>query len=249
MTSNFRKTLIAVAVGALMATPVWAADDAQDTGAAAGTPGAMTVTPGETAPGVSGKEAETSGSTTRSLSSPAGHALGTQQMDGPLYARTADDLKGMDVVDQSGDDIGNVDSVVLGPDRGQAHAIVTVGGLLGMGGRDVMVPLDQLQLEGDDQLRISSTREQLEALPEVSDEQEDRYVELTGDLPLRQSIQDFAAFEPGQQSGSAPGTPQPSMGQPGAPGMGEGGGPSGGTPDTTPRTQEPATDTAPQTPR
>ena len=60
---------------------------------------------------------------------------------------TVDDLEDMDLKSAAGDDIGEVEEV-LTDGTGQPVAVaVEVGGFLGIGEREVVLPLDQLQLD------------------------------------------------------------------------------------------------------
>jgi hypothetical protein len=80
---------------------------------------------------------------------------------GPGGAGTDALMKDKDVVDTSGDKIGKVKEVV-----GQ-DVVVSVGGFLGMGERDVRIPRDRLTVTGsgdDAKIMTSMTKEQLKAL-------------------------------------------------------------------------------------
>ncbi|MEX2642720.1 MAG: PRC-barrel domain-containing protein [Acetobacterales bacterium] len=82
---------------------------------------------------------------------------------------TVDDLDDMDIVDASGEEIGEVDEV-LGDSRGGMVAVTAeIGGFLGIGDKEVIVGLDQLELQGD-RLMTRLTRDQLEALPRWDDD-------------------------------------------------------------------------------
>lgn len=65
------------------------------------------------------------------------------------------------------DNIGEVNDLIIGNDGKITHAVVGVGGFLGIGEKDVSVPFDQLQVvqeeDGDVRLIYAATREQLEA--------------------------------------------------------------------------------------
>ena len=77
---------------------------------------------------------------------------------------TVDDLEDMDVVSADGEDIGDVEEVLGGADGQAAALALEVGGFLGVGERDVIVPLDQVTMQGDD-LVLDMTQEEVEALP------------------------------------------------------------------------------------
>jgi putative membrane protein len=68
--------------------------------------------------------------------------------------------------DPESDNIGDVNDLIISEDGAITHAIVGVGGFLGIGEKDVAVPFDELQVveqEGDIRLVYAATREQLEA--------------------------------------------------------------------------------------
>lgn len=56
------------------------------------------------------------------------------------------DLQGEDVYSQGGDDIGEVNDVLIGQDGRVAAVVIGVGGFLGIGEKDVAVSMDSLQL-------------------------------------------------------------------------------------------------------
>jgi sporulation protein YlmC with PRC-barrel domain len=68
--------------------------------------------------------------------------------------------------DPESDNIGEVNDLIVGEDGTISHALVGVGGFLGIGEKDVAVPFDELQVverDGDIRLIYAATREQLEA--------------------------------------------------------------------------------------
>ena len=68
--------------------------------------------------------------------------------------------------DPESDKIGDVNDLIISDDGGITHAVVGVGGFLGIGEKDVAVPFDELQVveqDGDIRLIYSATKEQLEA--------------------------------------------------------------------------------------
>ena len=84
---------------------------------------------------------------------------------------TADMLEGTRVYGMGDEDVGEVGELVL-DDAGKVKDVVLdVGGFLGIGERNVAVPMDQLQIirneDGSDlRVYIDATQESLEALPE-----------------------------------------------------------------------------------
>lgn len=101
-----------------------------------------------------------------------------------LYSMSADELIGMEVVANDDEDIGHISSIVLSPDQSEVHAVITVGSILGMGGRDVLASLDELTLVND-QLRIKADEDDIAAMNDYGSED---FVELEGDAALSTAI-------------------------------------------------------------
>jgi len=101
-----------------------------------------------------------------------------------LYSMSADELVGMEVVANDDEDIGHVNNVVLSPDQSEVHAVITVGSILGMGGRDVLASLDELTLVND-QLHIKADKNDIAAMNDYGSED---FVELEGDAALSTAI-------------------------------------------------------------
>ena len=98
----------------------------------------------------------------------------------PEQAVSLEEVLGADVVSAAGEDIAEIEDVVL-DQTGEYHAILSVGGFLGIGGKRVAVPLDQLQLgENEAYMMTAETEEQLEQMPEYDEEQYQPYAEQQG---------------------------------------------------------------------
>lgn len=204
MNTNLRKTIIAGSIAAFIALPVWAASDANtnqsdspaatapggtsspmgqgDAGstgaqAPAGSTGSGVTGSGNTGSGAAGSGAAGAGAAASSGSSDAGQ--------NPLHSRTAGDLEGLDIVDAQGDKIGSIDSIVLTSDRSEAHAVVKVGGVLGMGGHTTLVSFDELTTAGENELRINATEDELKARPKFDDAD---YVEVESDAMVGNAL-------------------------------------------------------------
>jgi len=95
----------------------------------------------------------------------------------------------MEVIGSDGENIGKVKSIVASKNRDQVHAVITSGGFLGLGTREILVPLDELKVVGDKQLQAEFSQDSVESLPEY---QSREYGELESDRP----ISEFSAFEP-----------------------------------------------------
>jgi sporulation protein YlmC with PRC-barrel domain len=70
------------------------------------------------------------------------------------------------VYNDNNDKIGSVDDLVMVGNRSEAYAVIGVGGFIGAGKRDVVVPADQLRHEGDKLILSGATKDSLKALPE-----------------------------------------------------------------------------------
>jgi hypothetical protein len=81
---------------------------------------------------------------------------------------TVDRIEDMDLVDGSGNDIGDIEAVLTDASGQPAAVAAEVGGFLGIGDKEVIVGLDQLRVNGE-HLVTTLSKEQLEALPEWDD--------------------------------------------------------------------------------
>jgi sporulation protein YlmC with PRC-barrel domain len=87
--------------------------------------------------------------------------------DNPLMQMTAGDLIGKSVVNQEGDEVGEIEDIVIGTSDKAVQAIVSVGGFLGIGDKNVAVAFDELQQHDEDSVLLSSgaTVEELKQRP------------------------------------------------------------------------------------
>ncbi|HEY8555235.1 MAG TPA: PRC-barrel domain-containing protein [Burkholderiales bacterium] len=60
--------------------------------------------------------------------------------------RRASELIGMTVVDSRGEEIGEIDDLVVSPEDGRIFAVLAIGGVIGIGERLISVPLEDLEL-------------------------------------------------------------------------------------------------------
>lgn len=80
------------------------------------------------------------------------------------------DLIGKTVVNEKNDKIGKVDDLIISPGKGgTTHAasfvIIGVGGFLGIGKRDVAIPMEQLKLQNKQLTLPGATKDVLKAMP------------------------------------------------------------------------------------
>ncbi|MBI5462595.1 MAG: PRC-barrel domain-containing protein [Gammaproteobacteria bacterium] len=203
MSSNYRKPLpasllassLAVAVAALIAAPGRAvAEQAQPSQSGGGQYQQPMDDPSGNATGGAAPAQQMPPSAAPSTSPSTQAAPDTGK---PLYSKTPEELGNLDIVGANGQDLGKVSRVVRGRTDEAIYAVISWGGILGYGGHEVAVLLDELQLNGD-KLQIGATEEDLKAKPEY---QPDQYVELQ---PPDRPISEFSAFESGtpKQGGS-----------------------------------------------
>lgn len=85
---------------------------------------------------------------------------------------------GMSVLDRSGEELGEIQDLVISGDDEVATAIISVGGILNIGDKLVGVPYDELRIsEATDSLYLGMTREELEARPAYDEQRRVRAVD------------------------------------------------------------------------
>ena len=113
----------------------------------------------------------------------------------------ASELRDMNVVNARGEQIGDVERLVSGQDS-RVYAVIGHGGFLGLGEKEIAMPLDQLTLHGGRLMAGNLTDEQIRAMPSLT-RNDNRYreVENTFTAPLR-----VAAIAPTGAGTAAPAT-------------------------------------------
>src|SRR5688500_8983433 len=172
--SMIRRLMASSAIVALMTAGAWTAQ-AQDQPADANQPAAVqqdatganqgaAATAEQPVPADQGQAATTDqGAATVDVAAEANETL---TPDEPTIATA---FIGQDVYsseDPESDNIGEVNDLIIGSDGKITHAVVGVGGFLGIGEKDVAVPFEELAVverEGDIRLVYAATKEQLEA--------------------------------------------------------------------------------------
>jgi len=129
----YRKSLLTGVIASLVAAPGWAVASSQQT------VGAQDRQPGQT------------------MHEPAsGMAIPSHG----VYGKTPKELTRMDVRGTNGGALGTLKDVVAKREGGDLCAVISVGGILGVGAREVVVPLDELYLRGDE-LHILASKDEL----------------------------------------------------------------------------------------
>jgi len=85
----------------------------------------------------------------------------------PAGTVLGEDVKGADVIGPDGKEVASLSDVVVVPDEGHiVGAILNVGGVLGVGGKDVLVAWEDLTVGADGEtLTIAMTSDQLDKMP------------------------------------------------------------------------------------
>ncbi|MGE8640523.1 MAG: PRC-barrel domain-containing protein [Achromobacter sp.] len=78
----------------------------------------------------------------------------------------ASKMSGSTVYNSTKEKIGTVDDLILGPPDWVPYAVLSVGGILGVGNHLVTVPLSKMQIVGDQLVLPDATKDTLKALPE-----------------------------------------------------------------------------------
>ncbi|WP_051341046.1 PRC-barrel domain-containing protein [Azospirillum halopraeferens] len=99
-------------------------------------------------------------------------AAGDTGIRGWPAGMSVDDLMGRDVHSAAGENIGDVQDVIVDPQSGRVHQVVVgIGGFLGIGQRDVALDYNRLSFDpARDALTVDATREQLEAMQEFEND-------------------------------------------------------------------------------
>lgn len=95
--------------------------------------------------------------------------------DGALNSMAGADMEGRAVHNQDGEEIGTIASVVADDNGESKFVVVDVGDFLGIGGKQVAIDIQHLQMTADGQIQSEVTSDVLESMPEYdsSDYEED----------------------------------------------------------------------------
>jgi sporulation protein YlmC with PRC-barrel domain len=158
-----RTTLTTTALALALLAAGAAGGRAQDAGGAStgsdddkgGTTGTMTTTPNDASDDAVGTREGT-------MTGTDGATTGRLGEDDPLYGMRGEQIIGKTLYGANGEEIGEVDNVVMAQGGGP-EAVVGVGGFLGVGERDITIPLAQIRMDGD-RLTTSMTKESIGAV-------------------------------------------------------------------------------------
>ncbi len=81
-------------------------------------------------------------------------------------AINSDDLIGKTVRNSANETIGEIDALLVSKDARVIGVVLDVGGFLGIGGKKVVIPMEQLSVAGRDEVRLpTGSKEQLQQAP------------------------------------------------------------------------------------
>jgi len=91
----------------------------------------------------------------------------------------------MNLYNARGNELGDVEQVVQGPD-GKQYIVVGAGGFLGIGEKHVAIPVERVGLRGDRLVTQDLTEDQIRALPSF-DRNDRSFRQLEGNQPVQLS--------------------------------------------------------------
>jgi hypothetical protein len=88
----------------------------------------------------------------------------------PVHDLSTDDVESAKVYGRDDETIGSISSLKLGSDGKLTHAVIDVGGFLGMGAHPVAIPFSNLtvlrETDGSDvRVHLDTTKDRLKAMP------------------------------------------------------------------------------------
>jgi sporulation protein YlmC with PRC-barrel domain len=123
----------------------------------------------------------------------------------PMRGYHSDSLVGKDVMNRrNNENVGQVSDLVLDEDGQVVAVIISVGGLLGIGARDVAIEWDQIErrVDGDDiALSVDFPEDRLENAPDYDSDRSDRRTGMTGTDRDNQRAGQTGDQRPGQRVG------------------------------------------------
>jgi sporulation protein YlmC with PRC-barrel domain len=72
---------------------------------------------------------------------------------------------GKDVYNDKNEVVGKAEDLILSRDKAVSYVVLSVGGFLGIGEHDVVIPVNQLKLSGDKMILTGATKESIRAMP------------------------------------------------------------------------------------
>ena len=106
----------------------------------------------------------------------AGKTTGSEGA-GSAQMQSPDELKGMQVVSQAGEELGEIESVTTDPQSGQIKFVtISKGGVLGMGGQDIAVPLEAFRIDqASHRATLTVNESKLDSAPQQANMSDDEF--------------------------------------------------------------------------
>src|SRR5688572_12720979 len=99
------------------------------------------------APGVTGAAAQTAGETKLGVT--------TIELNEVIKGWSARrQLLGQDVYNDKNEKIGEIEDIIISPDKSLSYAIVSSGGFLGIGSHDIAIPANQFRMGDNGRLQL-----------------------------------------------------------------------------------------------
>jgi len=88
----------------------------------------------------------------------------------------AEEILGRDIVNLRGNEVGDIEDIVIARGGNDLFAVISVGGFLGIGDKDVVVPFSELRMGDDNMILMSQKSEDgLRDMPAYDENQYQRY--------------------------------------------------------------------------
>jgi sporulation protein YlmC with PRC-barrel domain len=75
-------------------------------------------------------------------------------------------ILGKAVYNDKNERVGEVEDIIIAPDKAVSYAIVGAGGFLGIGKHDVAIPINQFKINDGKFVLAGATKDKLKAMPE-----------------------------------------------------------------------------------
>jgi sporulation protein YlmC with PRC-barrel domain len=75
-------------------------------------------------------------------------------------------IMGQPVYNNKDEKVGQVEDIIIAPDKAVSYAIVGAGGFLGLGKHDVAIPVTQFKVKDGKLVLAGATKDALKAMPE-----------------------------------------------------------------------------------
>ncbi len=113
---------------------------------------------------------------------------GHNDQDDTFMSQQVSDIEGTTVVNQNDEEIGDVEHIARHNGTGELFAIISVGGIWGLGSTDIALPLNEMQYDND--RLVMDTTYGSDEIEDSSDEyNEDDYTEVDGNMTLSEARQ------------------------------------------------------------